>query len=264
MNLQLTNQVILLTAATDGLGLAAATQLVKEGAKVAVCGRNKQRNQQALDTLLQFTEKNNVLVQQCDITNIDDIQAFVTATAKRFGQIDGVITNAGGPPKGSFESANLENYQQGFELTLMSVVHTINAALPYLKKSTNASILTITSIAVKQPLSGLYISNIIRPAVVALTKALSQEHGKDGIRANSILPGWTATDHVNSLLTKRAELDNTTLEAVKQNITSDVPLKRMATPEEFGNVATFLISPAASYINGAMLQVDGGLYKGLL
>ena len=140
----------------------------------------------------------------------------------------------------------------------------IRAALPYLRKSDVASVLTVTSISVKQPVENLILSNSIRAATVGLTKSLAIELGKDGIRFNSILPGWTETERIIELMTARATANKTTVqeEVAKQSIES--PLGRMGQPEEFANAAVFLLSPAASYITGAMLNVDGGMYKGTL
>ena len=146
----------------------------------------------------------------------------------------------------------------------MSAVNLIQAALPYLRQSDAASILTITSVSVKQPIAGLLLSNVMRPAVAGLTKTLSQELGREGIRVNSILPGWTATERVDEIMAYRTQHNQTSKEAEVTRITNSVPLGRMGQPEEFGRVAAFLVSPAASYVNGVMLQVDGGSYAGLI
>lgn len=264
MNLELTNKVALLAAASDGLGLATAKQLVKEGAKVAICGRDPKRLEKAEQELIALSDTEHVLAVPCDVTDKTQITQFVQATYDKFSQLDIVITNAGGPPAGTFATTELASYEKVFQLTLMSIVHLIQEALPYLRKSKTASILTITSISVKQPITSLFLSNVIRPAVIGLTKSLSQELGPENIRVNSILPGWTATERTVYLLEKRSATMGSSYEETEQTITKDIPLGRMATPEEFANVATFLVSPLASYVSGAMLQVDGGLYSGLL
>jgi 3-oxoacyl-[acyl-carrier protein] reductase len=146
----------------------------------------------------------------------------------------------------------------------MSAVRLIRTALPHLRESDAPSILTITSVSVKQPLPGLLLSNVLRPGVVGLTKTLSQELAGAGIRVNSILPGWTRTERVDELLNYRAEANDSSVEEELAKITAGIPLGRIARPEEFGKVAAFLVSPAASYVTGAMLQVDGGSYAGLL
>ena len=264
MNLNLENRVAILAAATDGLGLAAAKQLLSEGAKVAVCGRDEKRNAQAHLALSQLSNENNFLVFSCDVTDKIEIEKFVAAAVEKFSQLDVLITNAGGPPTGTFETIALEMYDKAFQLTMMSVVHFVKAALPYLKKSETPSILTITSTAAKEPIPNLFMSNVIRPAVIGLTKTLSQELGVYGIRVNSILPGWTATDRSIYLLNNRAEKLNSTYEECEKAVVKNIPLKRMGLPQEFANVAAFLVSPAASYVNGVMMQVDGGAYMGLM
>ena len=146
----------------------------------------------------------------------------------------------------------------------MSHVRLIRAALPHLRKSSAASVLTVTSMSVKQPLANLVLSNSVRAATVGLTKSLALELGKDGIRFNSILPGWTETERVTQLMTARAAANHSTVEAEIAKQSQESPLGRMGQPAEFANAAAFLVSPAASYITGVMLTVDGGMYKGTL
>ena len=263
MDLQLKNKVAILAASTDGLGLATAKQLLKEGASVAVCGRDQKRNASAYQTLISEADDAHVFVGTCDVTDQNQVNDFVMKTAEKFGQIDIVITNAGGPPTGTFETLDVDAYAKGFQLNLMSAVYFIKATLPFLKKSVCPSILTITSRSAKAPISNLFISNVIRPAVVGLTKTLSQELGEYGIRVNSILPGWTQTDRTVYLIEKRAEKLGISYVDCKADIEKNFPLKRMGKPEEFANAATFLVSPAAGYVNGVMLLVDGGDYPGL-
>ncbi len=262
MNLHLQNKVAILAAATDGLGFATAQQLLAEGAKVAICGRDEQRNRVAAEHLAATYPADHILVQACDVTNRQQVDAFVQAAHTKFGQVDIVITNAGGPPAGTFETLDASAYEKGFQLNLMSAVSLIHAALPFLKQSDAASILTITSRSAKSPIPNLFISNVIRPAVIGLTKSLSQELGEYGIRVNSILPGWTKTERTVYLLQKRAEKLGVSYEACEADVIKSLPLKRMGEPTEFANVATFLVSPAASYMTGVMLLVDGGDYPG--
>lgn len=263
MDLQLKNKVAILAASTDGLGLATAKQLLREGAKVAICGRDEKRNNTAYETLTALSDSDHVFMHPCDVTDQEQVKIFINAVVKKFGQIDIVITNAGGPPAGTFETLDIDVYQKAFQLTLMSAVYFIKTALPYLKKSLSASILTITSRSAKSPISNLFMSNIIRPAVIGLTKTLSQEFGCYPIRANSILPGWTETERTVHLIEKRSEKLGVSYDECKMDIVKNIPLKRMGTSAEFANAATFLVSPAASYINGVMLLVDGGDYPGL-
>jgi 3-oxoacyl-[acyl-carrier protein] reductase len=181
-----------------------------------------------------------------------------------FGGLDILITNSGGPKPGTFESHDEANWQNAIDLSLMSHVRLIRAALPHLRKSSAASVLTMTSYSVKQPIANLVLSNSIRAATVGLTKSLALELGKDGIRFNSILPGWTETERVGELMTARATANRSTVEAETKKQSGESPLGRMGRPEEFAAAAVFLVSPAASYITGVMLNVDGGMYKGTL
>jgi len=265
MDLGLRGKIALVTAASKGLGFATARTLVAEGAKVMICGRNQERLDEAVSKLQgEFGTEALVAALVADVSNEDDVSALVSATAATFGGLDILITNAGGPPSGTFDTIDLAQWRQAVDLTLMSAVYLVKEALPHLRQSDAPSILTVTSISVKQPIANLLLSNVIRPAVIGLTKALSQEHGPEGIRANSILPGWTATERVEYLLDSRASVNGTTVEEEASKIGVNVPLRRIGNPQEFANVATFLVSPAASYVNGTMIQVDGGFYNGLI
>lgn len=264
MDLGLKDKVALVVASSTGLGFATALELVREGAKVAICGRSQERLDEAAAQLEQVGGAAAVYAHTCDVTRPEEIKALVEATAAHFGGLDILITNAGGPPGGTFDSTDMEAWHKAADLTLLSVTRLVKAALPYLRRSDAASILTVTSISVKQPIAGLMLSNVYRPAVVGLTKTLSLELAAENIRVNSILPGWTATDRVGHIFEYRAEQNGTTEAEERAKVTDGIPFGRMAEPAEFGRVAAFLVSPAASYVTGVMMQVDGGSYAGLL
>jgi len=264
MDLKLTNKTILVTAASTGLGYATALELAKEKANVMICGRSEQSLNAAVEKLKTQTQHEMIQAYAADLTDPQQIQQLVNATVSAFGAIDGLVTNAGGPPSGTFDTTDLSAWDKAFQLTLMSATRLIYAALPHLRKSHTPSILTVTSVSVKQPIPGLLLSNVFRPAVIGLTKSLSQELGPENVRVNSILPGWTGTDRTNELLRYRAEKNGTDFATEVEKVTEGIPLKRMATPDEFARVAAFLISPAASFISGVMLPVDGGSCVGLL
>ncbi len=198
------------------------------------------------------------------MTNSNAVNKLIEESTHHLGGLDILITNTGGPPSGKFESLDDETWQKAIELSLMSHVRLIRAALPHLVKSPAASVLTITSYSVKQPIPNLVLSNSVRAATVGLTKTLALELGGEGIRFNSILPGWTETQRVQELMKFRAEANGTSMDEEIRKQASDSPFGRMAKPEEFANAAVFLVSPAASYITGVMLTVDGGMYKGTL
>ena len=265
MDLGLRDLTALVTASSKGLGFAAARELVREGARVMINSHDQQNLDAALARLREeFGADAPVDARLADLTEGSAIHGLVQATVDRFGGLDILITNNGGPPGGTFETTSLEDWRAGIDRTLMSAVLLVRAALPHLEKSEHASILTVTSVSVKKPIAGLHLSNVIRPAVVGLTKSLSLELGGKGVRANSILPGWTATERVDYILQKRAESKGTSAEEEAATINAGVPFGRMGDPAEFGRVAAFMVSPAASYLNGAMVQVDGGAYPGLL
>jgi 3-oxoacyl-[acyl-carrier protein] reductase len=264
MDLGLKDRVALVAASSKGLGFAAALELAKEGAKVVLSGRDGARLNEAVAQINQAVGREVAAGLAVDVTDPTAVNELVEYAVGGFGRLDILITNAGGPPGGTFDSLDAAAWEKGFNLTLLSAANLIRAALPYLRQSDAASILTITSVSAKQPIAGLLLSNVMRPAVSGLTKTLSQELGREGIRVNSILPGWTATERVEEIMAYRTQQNNTSKEAEVAKITNSIPLGRMGRPEEFGRVAAFLVSPAASYVNGVMMQVDGGSYGGLM
>ena len=261
MDLKLENRIALVAGASQGLGYATALQLSREGALVAICSRDEAHVAAAADSIIEETGC-PVLSIRADVTNPDDIDCVIENVIEEYGGLDILVTNAGGPPAAAFEDLTEEQWHKAVDLTLMSAVNLIRTALPHLRLSTAPAVLTITSISVKQPIPNLVLSNSIRMAVVGLTKTLALELGADGIRFNSVLPGWTETERVHDLLSNRALRNDSTLEEEFAKQAEQSPFKRLATPEEFANVAAFLCSPAASYLTGVMLPVDGGTYLG--
>ncbi|BAY07175.1 SDR family oxidoreductase [Calothrix sp. NIES-2098] len=261
MDLQLNGKVVLVTAGSKGLGKATAKQFAREGAKVAICARSELVSKAAAE--IESETGREVLAVRADVTQSADIERVINATVEKFGGLDILVTNAGGPPAGTFDDLDVAAWEAAINLNLLSAVNLVKYALPYLRQSNTAAILTITSTSTKQPVQNLVLSNSIRLAVIGLTKTLSQELGSDRIRVNSILPGWTYTQRVEELINACIAKNGTTKEAEIAAINANIPLSRMGKPEEFANVAVFLCSPAASYINGVMLQVDGGSYQGI-
>jgi 3-oxoacyl-[acyl-carrier protein] reductase len=263
MDLQLKDKRALVTGASRGLGFATARGLASEGCRVAINSRNVEKlNDSARQLAAQY--RTEVIALPGDITDPSVPETLTRQTAQAFGGLDILITNAGGPPPGQFDSFDDSTWQKAIELSLMSHVRLIRAALPWLRKSSAASVLAITSYSVKQPIPNLVLSNSIRAATVGLIKTLALELGTDGIRFNSILPAWTETERVYALMENRARTNGTSVAEELAKQAKDSALGRMGTPEEFANAAVFLVSPAASYITGVMLTVDGGMYKGTL
>lgn len=262
MNLKLDGKIALVTGSSRGLGFAVALALAGESAQVALNSRNADEAASAAQRIHHATGA-RVLPLTADVTAAASADYLVAETIKYFGGLDILITNAGGPPSGSFESFADATWQHAIESSFLSHVRLIRAALPHLRKSTAPAVLTITSYSVKQPIPNLVLSNSIRAATAALTKTLSLELGAQGIRFNSILPGWTETERVTVLMKFRADSNGTTVEEEIARQAQDIPLGRLAQPEEFARAAVFLVSPAASYINGVMLPVDGGAIRGV-
>lgn len=263
MDLGLKGKRALVTGASRGLGYATALALAKEGCRVAINSRDESKVKAAAEKIASGTGT-QVIGLAGDLSDPSIPEKLVTQTVEAFGGLDLLFTNAGGPPPGAFETHDEAAWQKAIDLSLMSHVRLIRAALPYLRKSDAASVLTVTSMSVKQPIVNLVLSNSVRAATVGLTKTLAIELGSDGIRFNSILPGWTETERVIELMTARATTNKTTVQEEVAKQSTESPLGRMGRPEEFANTAVFLLSPAASYITGVMLNVDGGMYKGTL
>ena len=261
MDLQLKGKRALVAGASRGLGYATAKKLAEEGARVAINSRTPETIQAAAQQMAGETGA-EIHGLAGDVTDANAGTSLVEAAVGALGGLDILITNSGGPPSGKFESFNDDVWQQAVELNLMSHVRLIRAALPYLKQSPAASVLTITSYSVKQPIPNLVLSNSVRLATIGLTKTLALELGSEGIRFNSILPAWTETQRIVELLQARAQTNGTSLEEEMTKQAKESPFGRMGKPEEFANAAVFLVSPAASFITGVMLTVDGGMVKG--
>lgn len=254
MDLKLKNRTILVTAASRGLGFGVAKALVDEGARVIICGRNEESLKSAVSSLGENAE-----YVVADVSNAKDISSLLKYVQTQYKSLDGLFVNAGGPPPGTFEKTSEEDWNAGFQLTLMSAVRLTKEAMPLLKKSDAPSILYSTSISVKQPIGNLLLSNAMRPAVIGMMRTLADEVGPDGIRVNAVCPGYINTERVKELMDASGDA-----KAATDSITASVPLGRMGEPDEFGAVCAFLMSPLSSYIHGALLLIDGGMYKGMM
>ena len=263
MDLGLKGKRALVVGASRGLGYAVANTLAAEGCHVAISSRNAEK---LTASAKEIATAHGIPVASlpADMSAASAPAKLIIAAVEALGGLDLLVTNAGGPPPGAFESFSEEDWAKGVDLSFMSHVRLIREALPYLRQSDAPSVLTITSYTVKQPLNNLILSNSIRAATVALTKSLSSELGAEGIRFNSILPGWTMTERVTQLMEARAKANGTSVEEETAKQTAESALGRVGEPEEFAKPAVFLLSPAASYITGVSLLVDGGITKGMM
>ena len=260
MDLGLKDKRALVMGASRGLGYATALVLAKEGCKVVINSRDENKIKASAEKIVKETGA-SVTGISGDVSDPSVPEKLVEQSVKVLGGLDLLVTNAGGPPAGAFESFDEATWEKAVNLSFMSHVRLIRAALPHLRKSKAASVLTMTSYSVKQPLPNLVLSNSVRLATIGLTKTLALELGSEGIRFNSILPGTIETDRIRELAAFRAQKNGNTL---KQELAIDAQKSvfgRIGKPEEFANAAVFLLSPAASYLTGVMLTVDGGQHK---
>ncbi len=263
MDLGLKDTRALVAASSRGLGYATALGLAREGCNVVINGREPEKLRAAAEKMSGEAGR-KVLSVTGDVSQPAVPADLVEKAAEALSGLDLLVTNAGGPPAGAFESLDESAWETAVSLSFMSHVRLVRAALPYLRKSKCASVLTMTSYTVKQPLANLVLSNSVRLATIGLTKSLALELGIEGIRVNSILPATILTDRVRDLAAFRASKNGTTVEAELAKDAEKSVFGRIGRPEEFANAAVFLLSPAASYLTGVMLVIDGGQYKGML
>ena len=248
MDLGIEGRRAAVAAASKGLGFATAAALVAEGARVAVCGRERQRIEEAAARLGE-----GVIPLVADVSTPEGARGFVASAGEALGGVDILVTNAGGPPAGSFESTPIEQYREALDLNLMSVVAMCHEAIPGMRAQGWGRVVAITSTSVREPIGNLILSNVARTGATSFLKTLAREVARDGVTVNSIQPGLHATDRVADLYGGDVE-----------RLAANVPVGFIGRPEDFGRVAAFLCSDHARYITGAAIPIDGGSYRGLL
>jgi 3-oxoacyl-[acyl-carrier protein] reductase len=257
MDTGLEGKAALIGGASRGIGRAIALALGREGASVALCARNQETLDKARDDIRNETgAKTFSLI--CDMSRQEDIAAAVAAAADAFGRLDIIVNNAGGPPTGTFESLEDAYWQHAIDQNLLSAVRTTREALPHLKRSGSGRIINITSVAVKQPIDGLMLSNATRLGVIGWAKTLSRELAPHGITVNNICPGNIATERLMSLIEDRARRNKQSLEEVVSLEESRIPMGFLGEPDDVAALAAFFASSKARYITGTTVQVDGG------
>jgi 3-oxoacyl-[acyl-carrier protein] reductase len=262
MDLGLKGKVALVAAASKGLGRATAEELAAEGANLVLCARTDETLQQTC-AAIRAASGVQVLGVAADVANPADVTRLVQTALAEFGQLDILVTNAGGPPAGTFEQHDAAAWDAATRLLLTSVVELTRAVLPGMKARGWGRILNVTSITVKQPVGGLLLSNSLRAAVTGLARTLATEVAPFGITVNNILPGYTRTERVEHLASATATREGISEAAATERWTSEIPMRRLGEPREFAALAAFLCSERASYITGTSTAVDGGWIKGL-
>lgn len=258
----LRGRVALVAGSSQGLGRAAAQGLAAEGAHVALCARNAE----ALNgTASQIRETHGVQVytEAFDVRDSSALEQFVQNVHGTFGRIDVCVANAGGPPARNFIEATPEDWDNAFALNLRSTALFARAVIPHMQSRRWGRFIAISSVTVRQPQPELVLSNAVRAGVMGLVRSLANEFGKDGITANNVAPGYTATARLKELSARRAATSGQTESEIEASWTKEIPLARLGRPEEIAHAIIWLASERASFVTGQTILVDGGMYKGL-
>ncbi|HEY7893719.1 MAG TPA: SDR family oxidoreductase [Gemmatimonadaceae bacterium] len=262
MNLGLEGKVALVAAASRGLGRAIATELALEGALVSMCARDAASLERAQRDIEARTGRQPLAIT-ADVSRAEDVARFVDATLAQFGRVDVLVTNAGGPPAGVFESHGADAWESAFRLTLASAVELVRRVLPGMKERKWGRIVNVTSIAVKQPVDYLILSNSLRAAVTGFARTLATEVAPFGITVNNVLPGYTRTERIDALAMARSSGEGITKQAAFADWERQIPAGRLGEPDELAALTAFLASERAAYITAQSIAVDGGWIRSL-
>ena len=262
MDLGIRDRVALVAAASRGLGKAVALELAREGAKVVICARHEDSLFKARE---EITAATGVPVKAvvADVTDRARVKAMVREIVEEFSRLDILVCNAGGPPAGAAHEFGEDDYQRALELNLLSIVTLSNTVLPQMQEQGWGRIVNITSVAAKQPIDTLILSNTARAGVLGFAKSLSNQMAPHGVTVNSVCPGYTRTERVEALAVSSAAAGKGTIQDFYAGVEQQIPAGRLGAPRELAQAVAFLASGAASYITGVALQVDGGYVKGL-
>ena len=260
MDLGLKDKPVLVMASSSGIGFGVALEFAREGARVMLFSRSEEKLQRAAEKIEELTG-HRPLYTVGDIRNREDIEKAVRKTIETYGSVFALFNNTGGPPAGSFEDFEDEDWIQAFNLTLLAYVRTIRAVLPYMKKAGKGRIVNNTSSSIKQVIDNLILSNAFRTGIVGLTKSLSRELGKYNILVNAVGAGKIATERVDYLDSLKASKEGVPLEEIRKRYFKEIPLGRYGTTEEFARFVVFLCSEANTYVTGQSFLIDGGMVK---
>lgn len=263
MDFGIDGKAAIVTAASSGLGKASAIELAAEGARVMINARDAERLTRAAEEIRGVTGQ-DVLALAGDVTDEGFVRELVAETNRKLGTVDILVANAGGPPAGFFDDFSAGDYRDAVELNLISTINLCREAVPIMRERGCGRIVTITSIAAKQPVENLILSNTARAGVLGFMKSLSQQVAADGITVNALCPGYHLTERLKSLGSSTSQNEGVSIEEVYARWAASTPMNRIGDPREFAAVVAFLCSERASYLTGTVLQVDGGAYKALI
>jgi 3-oxoacyl-[acyl-carrier protein] reductase len=263
MDLGLAEKVVVVMASSKGLGKATALEFAKENATVIISSRSQEALEETRKEIEQRTGNKNIHLRVCDMSKEHDISSLFQFVIQKFGRIDILINNTGGPKAGGFSAVDDADWFNAFERNLLSYIRTARAVLPHMKKQQFGRIINISSSSTKEVIDGLILSNTFRAGMVGFSKTLAREVANDNIMVNTIGPGRIATDRVAELNQIAADREQVPIEKIIQKSESEIPIGRFGEPEEFGKIVVFLASSANSYLTGQSLVIDGGLLKAL-
>ncbi len=262
METGLAGRVALICGASEGIGRATALAFAAEGAHLALCARGVEKLEQlAAEIRTRFAVQ--VQTAAFSVQQSDQLQSFVESTARAFDRLDICVANAGGPPPRPFLETTDQDWDSAFALNLQSAVNLARYAIPHMQRRRWGRIVVISSITVRQPQPQLVLSNTVRAGVLGLIRSLSNEFSKDGVTANNVGPGYTATNRLLELKAHGAKGSGRTAEQIEEEWIRDIPVGRLGKPEEVADAVVWLASERAAFITGQTVLVDGGMYKGL-
>jgi len=263
MDLGIAGKLALVTAATKGLGRACAEALAAEGCRVAICARTAEDVKRVAREIASVTDS-EVVGFVADMSQAADIDRLVQQVRQKLGEIDILVTNAGGPPPGTYADMTLDQYPKAFELSAMSAIRLVHAVTDAMKVKHWGRIVMITSITVKQPIDTLLLSNMARAGLTGFMKTVATELAPYGVTVNAVLPGLHETHRLRQVAAKKGQTEGISTDDALAAMGKTVPAGRLGQPEQLGAMVAFLASQRAAYVTGTNVLVDGGAYKGLL
>jgi 3-oxoacyl-[acyl-carrier protein] reductase len=259
MNLNLKNKNAIVCASSQGLGKAAALDLAEEGVNLAICSRDQDKINKVKEEIHQkINSEIKVIALQVDLDSPNEIQAFYKQVENDLGSVDILVNNNGGPPPSTFEQLSDDDWQKAFNSTMMSCLRLSKLVIPNMKKNAWGRIINISSVSVKTPVNGLFLSNSLRMGVLGWAKALSDELAPHGVTVNTVCPGYTRTERVEAILETQSNSSGLKKEEIEKSIAENIPMKRVGEAEDLAGLITFLASEKADYMTGLAIQVDGG------